>query len=105
MGLKPRYRSQRWGRILDSDYSRDSECCGEIHCRSRTLDRLSEDLAMSVYCSCGRIVILDKREMSVKLELSKELECMKCRNIRISREIDEINNHFLGIVDEDACYN
>lgn len=56
---------------------------------------------MSVYCSCGRIVALDRAEMDVKMNLGKELQCMQCRNIRIGREIESLNNHFAGIVEED----
>ena len=57
---------------------------------------------MSVYCECGRIVILDRAEMKIRLSLGKELECMSCRNARISREIDALNDHFNGI-DEVDC--
>ena len=63
----------------------------------RTLDHLSENALMSVYCECGRIVILGRAEMKLKLSLGKELECMACRNARISREIDALDDHFNGI--------
>ncbi len=63
----------------------------------RLLDNLTGDAAMSVYCQCGHIVILDRAEMKVKLNLGKELECMSCRNARISKEIDALNDHFNGI--------
>jgi hypothetical protein len=59
-------------------------------------------MTMSVYCRCGKIVVLDRSEMMLKLKLDKELECMECRNIRIDREIDEMNNHYLGISEEDV---
>lgn len=39
---------------------------------------------MSIYCSCGRIVTLDRSKMRLKLDLGKELQCMSCRNARIS---------------------
>ena len=68
----------------------------------RTLDRICGNAAMSVYCECGRIVILDRSEMKLRLSLGKELECMTCRNARISREIDALNAHFNG-VDEADC--
>lgn len=68
----------------------------------RTLDRICGNAAMSVYCECGRIVILDRSEMKLRLSLGKELECMTCRNARISREIDALNDHFNG-VDEADC--
>lgn len=68
----------------------------------RTLDRICGNATMSVYCECGRIVILDRSEMKLRLSLGKELECMTCRNARISREIDALNDHFNG-VDEADC--
>lgn len=63
----------------------------------RPLDAFDDDLAMSVYCKCGRIVIQDRSEMRLRLSLGKELECMSCRNIRISEEIDALNNHYNGV--------
>ncbi len=51
---------------------------------------------MKIYCACGRIVDLDKREMNIKKSLKKELECPACRNARISRDIDILNEHFDG---------
>ena len=60
-------------------------------------------MMMSVYCSCGRIVILDRADMKRKLSLGKELECMTCRNARISNEIDALNNNFEGVPEEDSC--
>ena len=67
----------------------------------RTLDRMCGNAAMSVYCDCGRIVILDRSEMKLRLSLGKELECMSCRNARISREIDALNDHFNGVEEVD----
>ena len=56
---------------------------------------------MSVYCTCGRIVALDRADMEMKISLGKKLQCMHCRNIRLGREIESLNNHFAGIVEED----
>ncbi|MGN1044715.1 MAG: hypothetical protein ACI4Q9_02010 [Candidatus Methanomethylophilaceae archaeon] len=56
-----------------------------------------------VYCPCGCIVDLDKSYFERRLTLGKDPECVHCRNIRISREIDELNAHFDGIeTDEDG---
>lgn len=55
---------------------------------------------MSVYCSCGRIVNLDRDEMNIRISLGKELECSKCRNQRISIEIDALNEHFAPAIPE-----
>ena len=49
-----------------------------------------------IYCKCGRIIGLDSAQMKLKLKLGKELECTECRNMRISRDIDEMNAHFSG---------
>lgn len=67
----------------------------------RTLDTMAEASMMSVYCPCGRIVVLDRSEMRVRLGLGKELECTSCRNQRISQEIDAMNDHFNGIEESD----
>lgn len=67
----------------------------------RTLDAMASAAMMSVYCTCGRIVILDRAEMKLKLDLGKELQCMTCRNARISKEIDALNDHYNGVPEED----
>lgn len=61
------------------------------------LDAFNDKMSMSVYCNCGRIVVLDRSEMKLRHSLGKELECMSCRNIRISHEIDALNAHFNGV--------
>jgi len=83
-------------------YSLDSDSYGEIHTGYTTLDRVPASMTMSVYCRCGKIVVLDRSEMVLKLKLDKELECMECRNRRIDREIEEMDNHYLGISEEDV---
>jgi len=55
-----------------------------------------------VYCTCGSIVDLDRDYFYRRMNLGKQVECIRCRNERVSREIDELNNHFLGIDDEGA---
>ncbi len=71
----------------------------------RTLDTMAESSMMSVYCTCGRIVVLDRTEMHTRLSLGKELECSSCRNVRISHEIDAMNDHFNGIDESDEVLN
>lgn len=61
-----------------------------------TLDSSKCTSFMKIYCSCGRIVNLDKREMTIKFALGKEVECPFCRNNRISHEIDELNSLYDG---------
>ncbi len=87
--------------MIDEDdcYSGSYASCNK---NLRTLDRISGNATMSVYCECGRIVILDRAEMKLRLSLGKELECMSCRNARISRDIDALNDHFNGIEEVDS---
>lgn len=59
-----------------------------------TLDSINPISFMKIYCSCGRIVGLDRSEMMLKKSLGKELQCASCRNMRISEEIDEMDSHF-----------
>ena len=54
-----------------------------------------------IYCKCGRIIGLDYSQMKLKLALGKELECTECRNARIAKDIDELNDHFNGIIDDE----
>lgn len=85
-----------WGDILIGYRMFDSAC----YVSYGPTDAESEVKAingMSVYCACGRIVTLDRREMMIRLELGKDLECSKCRNQRISMEIDALNDHFSGV--------
>ncbi|MCQ2052669.1 MAG: hypothetical protein MJZ03_01860 [archaeon] len=58
----------------------------------------------TIYCKCGCIVAVDSAQMKLKLLLGKELECPKCRNQRISKDIDEMNDRFMDIKkDADLC--
>ena len=45
-----------------------------------------------IYCSCGRLVDIDRNACKVKKNLHKELECARCRNLRIAREIEFLNS-------------
>ncbi len=83
---------------------RDSVSLASQHGFMRTLDTTAEISMMSVYCTCGRIVVLDRSEMRLRLSLGKELECTSCRNARISHEIDVINDHFEGIDEPDPMF-
>lgn len=60
----------------------------------RTLDNANPRSLKKIYCACGKIVDLDKKEMNLKLSLKKDLECITCRNARISRDIDSMNELF-----------
>jgi hypothetical protein len=44
-----------------------------------------------VYCTCGSIVDLDCDYFYRRMNLGKQVECIRCRNERVSREIDELN--------------
>ncbi|HIJ00862.1 MAG: hypothetical protein PWQ88_300 [Candidatus Methanomethylophilaceae archaeon] len=54
-----------------------------------------------VYCNCGNIIDLDRGVIIRKRSLGKPIECSVCRNRRIAKEIEELNNHFLGEDEED----
>ncbi len=86
---------------MTEDECYTSGSCLQNGAELRTLDAMSANAVMSVYCTCGRIVVLDRSEMKLKLSLGKELECMSCRNARISREIDALNDHFNGVEEVD----
>lgn len=58
------------------------------------LDRVNDNAFMKIYCACGKIVELDKNDSSRKISLGKSVQCIICRNLRISGEIDELNRHF-----------
>lgn len=87
---------------MEEDYTDDSVSYVSGNGTMRTLDATASSMMMSVYCTCGRIVVLDRSDMKRKLSLGKELECMTCRNARISEEIDSLNNQFDGVTEEDA---
>ncbi len=57
-----------------------------------------------VYCTCGRIVDLDRSTINLKRQLGKPIECNSCRNRRISCEIDLLDRHFLGEEEEDDYF-
>lgn len=67
---------------------------------SMDIDNMKFDLPFNsmtkVYCRCGRIIGLDSGQMELKKSLNKNVECIECRNARISREIEELNVHFDG---------
>lgn len=57
-----------------------------------------------VYCCCGRIVDLDSGYFARRIQLGKPVECFHCRNLRISREIDELNDIFSGVKSEESGF-
>ena len=59
-----------------------------------TIDKIDCSKMKKIYCACGSIVDLDGEYLTRRLKLSKEVECVHCRNLRISREIDELNAIF-----------
>lgn len=73
---------------------------------ARMLDNAGPRSLMKIYCSCGRIVDLDRKVMAVKRSLKKDVECTVCRNARISMEIDLLNDCFAGVssAEEDPQY-
>ena len=47
-----------------------------------------------IYCSCGRIVDIDTQTYCRRLMMHKPVECYHCRNIRISAELDMLDEHY-----------
>lgn len=70
-----------------------------------TLDELNPNSLMKIYCACGRIMGLDRSEMKVKISLGKEVQCVYCRNARISREIDFLNENSEEASESDPLYS
>jgi len=72
----------------------------------RTLDNVGTRSLVKIYCACGKIVDLDRKNMNVKKSLKKDLECPACRNMRIGKDIDLLNTQYeRGIsAEEDPVY-
>jgi hypothetical protein len=52
-------------------------------------------------CGCGAIADLDIDTVRRKQGLGKRVECANCRNIRIAREKEILERHFLGLDEEE----
>lgn len=74
---------------VDSDAA-EIDTCGD----SDVLRYIWNAPMKKVYCKCGCIVDLDGKYLDRRLMLGKDIECIHCRNVRISKEIDELNAHF-----------
>lgn len=57
-----------------------------------------------IYCKCGRIVDFDRCGCELKKSLHKEVECSRCRNDRISRELDSLDEHYCHIESDDPLF-
>jgi hypothetical protein len=64
----------------------------------RTL--FGETTKRKILCSCGAIAEIDQGIAANKMMLGKAMECRTCRNERIARERDELEQHFSGNGDE-----
>ena len=65
-----------------------------------TIDRVRSHDMSKIYCKCGNIVSIDKNTVRIKKLLKKNIECAGCRNHRISVDIDHLNGHYDGTLDE-----
>jgi len=70
--------------------------------RGVTLDGIRQFGLKKIYCKCGSIVDLDKEHVVLKKKLKKSVECPMCRNMRISNDIDTMNDYFAGVVPEEC---
>lgn len=80
----------------------DSDSYGCRKLAMTRLDIIPVDNEIHVYCSCGRVVALDRSEMELKMSLRKPLQCSVCRNQRISQEIDYLNDLYNGVIAEES---
>ncbi|MFA5312001.1 MAG: hypothetical protein WC375_01630 [Methanomassiliicoccales archaeon] len=47
-------------------------------------------------CKCGAVAELDRSVLMTKRGLGKSVECRRCRNNRIAREKEELDNDYFG---------
>lgn len=84
-------------------------CVDDVHCLSNAKNTAFTVPGIggmkTIYCKCGCIVAVDSSQTKLKLLLGKELECPQCRNQRISKDIDEINDHFMNIKKDTDPYD
>ena len=52
------------------------------------------DSFTKIYCTCGRIVDIDRETYCRRVSLHKPVECNRCRNRRISMEFDMLDEHY-----------
>jgi hypothetical protein len=50
-----------------------------------------------VLCKCGAVAELDRSVLKTKRYLGKNVECRRCRNIRIAREKEELDKEYFDI--------
>ncbi|MCL2510384.1 MAG: hypothetical protein FWF07_04815 [Methanomassiliicoccaceae archaeon] len=72
----------------------------------RTLDNVGLRSLVKIYCACGKIVDLDRKNMNIKKSLKKDLECTACRNTRVGKDIDLLNTQYDRSIsiEEDPIY-
>ena len=52
------------------------------------------DSFTKIYCSCGRFVDIGRETYRRRVALHKPVECNRCRNLRISMELDALDEHY-----------
>jgi DNA-directed RNA polymerase subunit RPC12/RpoP len=52
-------------------------------------------------CGCGALADLDTDVVRRKQRLGKRVECVNCRNRRIAKEREILENHFQGLDEEE----
>lgn len=83
--------------------SRRTQYMGEMQEPTpRNLQECFSSLATrKALCACGAIVDLDSNTVQLKQRLGKKVECTRCRNLRISEEMEGLERHFTGEEGED----
>lgn len=88
---------------ISRTYSIASDCY--IPCENTYHFRLFEYIESDFdkfYCSCGRIVDLDSKSIRLKRLLDKPIQCCRCRNIRISQELDSLDANYSVIENRES---
>ena len=51
-----------------------------------------------IFCTCGRITDIDTQTYRRRLGMHKQIECVHCRNARISAEFEKLDEHY-GVIE------
>jgi len=62
------------------------ESCTALHHRE---SRLVDAPTSKALCACGALMEMDRSVLKTKRALGKQVECRRCRNERVARDLDE----------------
>lgn len=52
-----------------------------------------------ILCKCGGVAEVDRSVLGMKRGLGKIVECRRCRNLRIAKEREELDQEFNGMLE------